>query len=791
MRILRTFAKKPEFALGPYVVYATLVCLIGQQNVAFADAAHDEGIAAGAAAGISIRGMVNTPNAQATVPGYTTTPPETVYYGQPNLSAPATARLALCSSSTDPTCQASSTAIQSAITPRTPVGPYDPSVVATKAIVSNPTSSLGDLSQYYSSCTTTPVAGTGGTENKLCNRYVSIGNVKCSNFLHVAVDRTPNCQEGDWAFSVDGQRNGADHVLIKARCDMAQHKTQVIEYYAYGEQGDCGTGWQITTIPTTIPQLTRIGTISPHWDSSCRPGMGLFALAGSGCNAHTCDFRFQYGYPVYSCPFGQLSGDKLMFNGLPGDPRNCYSFDVPTDGGACVAPAVAAQQPATAESGCASQQGAAAVGVNSWGPTIDFNFPVPGVVTTATDGWDNQCAILETTQGQGTCTRVTAPACVDGPTTHTIAGDALTRACWQYQSTYSCANAGPSDECAPLASSGCSRVGSRCAKADPNSGICQEYTDTYQCPVAATASAQVTNCATQQFCVGNSCFNTASRADGDFAHGITMLEAAREAGVYMDPKTLQVFQGVDAGCRDRLLKNCCYTNGAGAGMSNQSVFGTGSRFVYDMLFDSDNREFLTQGLNALINGAGFSGTYSSYGFTVAVNGAAIPAGDSVIASVGSAANGGTSVVVAFDPWSLVIAVIIYVVMQLMTCNENEGITAMKKGAHLCHDVGSYCSSNSPFGCLETTTRSCCFNSVLARVINEQGRSQIGKGWGTPEAPECSGFTIAQLQTLNFASMDLSEVYASVIATMPNVANIQNNAVGQAGGCYYGQGKCGP
>jgi conjugal transfer mating pair stabilization protein TraN len=271
-----------------------------------------------------------------------------------------------------------------------------------------------------------------------------------------------------------------------------------------------------------------------------------------------------------------------------------------------------------------------------------------------------------------------------------------------------------------------------------------------------------------------------------------MLEAAREAGVYMDPNTLQVFQGVDAGCRDRLLKNCCYTNGAGAGMSNQSVFGSAaSRFVFDMLFNSDNREFVTAGLNQLLFDAGFNGTYTAYGFTISVNGAAIPATDTVIASVGTAADGGASVVVAFDPWSLVIAIIIYVVMQLMTCNDSEGITAMKKGAHLCHDIGSYCSQDSIFGCLETTTRSCCFNSVLSRVINEQGRGQVGKGWGTPQNPDCSGFTIAQLQSLNFASMDLSEVYASVIASMPHVASLQTNAVGQAGGCYYGQGKCGP
>jgi conjugal transfer mating pair stabilization protein TraN len=476
------------------LVFVTLACLIGEQTAALADAAHDEGIAAGAAANSVIRPMVNTPNAQATVPGYTTTAPQAVYYGQPDLSAAATGNLALCAGSTDPTCQASLTAVQSAITPRTPVGPYDPSVVATKAIINNPTASLGDLSQYYSSCTTTPVAGAGGTQNKVCNRYVSIGNVKCSKFLRVAVDRTPNCHEGDWAFAVDGQRNSADHVQIKARCDMAQHKTQVLEYYAYGQQGDCGTGWQITTVPTTVTQLTRIGTISPHWDSACRPGMGLFALAGSGCNADTCEYRFEYGYPIYGCPNGQLTGDQLNFttNGTfsPGDPQTCYTLDTIGSTGTCVPPAQMARAATTGMSGCATRQGAAIVtGVFPWGPIVDLNFPLPGVVTTTADSWDNQCPILETTQGQGTCTQVTAPECVDGPATHTIDGDVLTRACWKYQSTYSCATAGPSDECAPLASGGCTQVGSLCVKTDAT-GQCQEFTDTYQCPV--TGECRVT-----------------------------------------------------------------------------------------------------------------------------------------------------------------------------------------------------------------------------------------------------------------------------------------------------------
>ena len=102
--------------------------------------------------------------------------------------------------------------------------------------------------------------------------------------------------------------------------------------------------------------------------------------------------------------------------------------------------------------------------------------------------------------------------------------------------------------------------------------------------------------------------------------------AAREAGVYLDTKLMQVFKGEGNHCRDRLFKDCCDSDSAGAGMSNQSTFGVGSRLVYDVLMNSENRQFVYQGLSALLTGAGFSGSFTSYGVTIAVNGTALPAG---------------------------------------------------------------------------------------------------------------------------------------------------------------------
>ena len=268
---------------------------------------------------------------------------------------------------------------------------------------------------------------------------------------------------------------------------------------------------------------------------------------------------------------------------------------------------------------------------------------------------------------------------------------------------------------------------------------------------------------------------------------MSLMEAAREAGVYLDTDNMQVFKGEGNRCRDRLFKNCCYSDSAGAGMTNQSLFGTGSRLVYDVLMNADNREFLYQGMQALLFSGGFSGSFTTYGVTVAINGTALPAGSAVLYA-------GDGLVVAFDPWSLAIAVVIYIVMSMSSCNEDEGKLAMKEGAGLCHTIGTWCSScirifGKCVACIEHTTGKCCFNSKLARIVNEQGRVQVGKGWGSGKNPDCSGFSIAQLQSLNFAAMDLSEFYASVVPTLPNLTTLQGNGASRIPTCYYGQGRC--
>ena len=145
-------------------------------------------------------------------------------------------------------------------------------------------------------------------------------------------------------------------------------------------------------------------------------------------------------------------------------------------------------------------------------------------------------------------------------------------------------------------------------------------------------------------------------------------------------------------------------------------------------------------------------------------------------------------------WTLAMLAIQY--SGILSCEDQEKVTAMKRDARLCVAFGDYCSRCvRVFGrcvaCLERTQSFCCFNSHLARIINEQGRAQVGKGWGgnTAQSPDCSGFSVAQLQMLDFSRLDLSEFYAEITPTLPNAATYAGTANSAIPTCYFGNGKC--
>lgn len=376
--------------------------------------------------------------------------------------------------------------------------------------------------------------------------------------------------------------------------------------------------------------------------------------------------------------------------------------------------------------------------------------------------------------------------------------------CYQKQITYACLTGRTDNDCSRYASNpNCALQSTApCAPEDQFNGQCMYQEQTYRCQTTPPQTQTVTDCSGQVFCQGGNCFDTGYQNDSDFARTMALMEAAREGGVYNQNGV--VFSGVDSRCKIKLfgLANCCKSSSGGGGYNNNllfqvagqvgsQAFSYGSRYVYDALYTSDAPNWIKNGMASMIgiNPMGpsalsqWSPSFSLYGFTIST-GTIAPGfianqlGFGVI-ELGSF--GGLNF--AFDPTSFAIQIGLMILQDLLSCDQSEQILAMRRGQNLCHEVGTYCSKELKFLgikiCIERTKSYCCYNSRLARIINEQGRAQIGKSWGDPKSPNCSGFTQTEFAAIDFARIDLSEFTAEIMASvrMPNVAGMQQDMQG--------------
>ncbi|QWY77795.1 conjugal transfer protein TraN [Ferrovum myxofaciens] len=360
---------------------------------------------------------------------------------------------------------------------------------------------------------------------------------------------------------------------------------------------------------------------------------------------------------------------------------------------------------------------------------------------------------------------------------------------------------------------GCVLKAENCLDSPPSPiSSCKTIEKVFNCPTSTSPST--TSCS-NALCLGANCYGKSDAANTAFASAATTMEMARQMGANFNQASMTIFYGEAHDCSDTLgglFGNCCQVKSSppksGSDMQamveiaaqtglNSLVTTYGSSYVFNTLLSSSS--FASDAFASLggsgVASASFEGmvaTVGPGGIAFSVSPAALAAGIGILSNMALMAGAITpaenlAVQVAADyaayymaamgPYGLALAVAEAVMSYLATCSNEENQLALIRGKNMCYQVGSYCSMSVPLLgiCLQTKTSFCCFNSKLALLINEQGRPQIGKSWGAPQSPDCSGFTIPQIDSLNFAAMNLTAAFSDFTnnATLPNAATLSS------------------
>ncbi|AOH87260.1 conjugal transfer protein TraN (plasmid) [Sphingomonas panacis] len=293
------------------------------------------------------------------------------------------------------------------------------------------------------------------------------------------------------------------------------------------------------------------------------------------------------------------------------------------------------------------------------------------------------------TAGQ-TC-ELASETCVDQePTTRTINGVEVTRACWNWERTYSCHQFSQANDCTDLENNRqCTYLRDECLD-DPPDGPCKVSQKVYRCPTPddAPATDKQYICGNDVYCINGDCEPIVREASTEFKDALVGLHALDQAGKEFNEADLKVFSGTRETCHKPVfgLVNCCAGKVSGA----------------------------------------------------------VP-----VAAGAAALAGGPLAIAAFATPFLV----------LFSCSQDEMKLDIKDRMGFCHNVGTYCSSSFLGICSTKRTAYCCFESKLSRILQEQGRVQLNKPWGSAKKEQCQGFTIEEFASLDLSKMDFTEVYS--------------------------------
>ena len=126
---------------------------------------------------------------------------------------------------------------------------------------------------------------------------------------------------------------------------------------------------------------------------------------------------------------------------------------------------------------------------------------------------------------------------------------------------------------------------------------------------------------------------------------------------------------------------------------------------------------------------------------------------------------------------------------LANCSRSEVELARERNAGTTHYLGRRCARRIFGLCIRRERIWCVFGSKLGRILHQQARPQLGLGWSS-----CEGFTVAQVERIDFEVIDLSEFTENLMdgsmepsISLPEAGNTQDLMKGRIRDFYAEEG----
>ena len=331
--------------------------------------------------------------------------------------------------------------------------------------------------------------------------------------------------------------------------------------------------------------------------------------------------------------------------------------------------------------------------------------------------------------------------CLEGPETRNINGKDVYKDCWKWDRDYYCKQNSFIDECKELKKK-CKEVSRECLHEDER-GNCEHFDVTYECE---EKSKDKLDCIAGRFCIGEICETHERFQPNNFGENIGTLMALanmKREGMEgcncpkgkekcnpddIDPKTCKFFIGEEHKCTKFRGQWLSY---AAAAISIYMSWGA-----------------IPIGINPA-HGVGAFGT--KLGSMSAMEAAKFAGAQA--AKVGLA---GMARVDCCAMDGLLTAF----------CGGKAMDLKVKRQQRSCVKVGRY---KKKLGLIVVTSY-CCFKSKLMKIIQEQGRAQLGLTFGTAKNPDCRGLNLEEIQRIDFSKIDFREVIKDFKEEAENAIN---------------------